>query len=60
MNTRKANCRDNLSSNKEEEPIFDRLRIPEVTEKEIMLKIIAYNIRRTLILNYFIFNFIIF
>ena len=36
---------------------FIRSRIPELTEKEIALKIIAYNIRRTIILNNSIFIF---
>ena len=39
---------------------FVRSRIPEVAEKEIVLKIIAYNIRRILILNNSKFIFIIF
>jgi len=39
---------------------FVRSRIPELTEKEIVLKIIAYNIRRIIILNNSIFIFIIF
>jgi len=39
---------------------FVRSRIPEVAEKEIALKIIAYNIRRTVILNNPKFIFIIF
>jgi len=38
---------------------FVRSRIPEVAEKEIALKIIAYNIRRTIILNDSIFIFVI-
>ena len=39
---------------------FVRSRIPEVAEKEIALKIIAYNIRRIIILNNSIFIFIVF
>jgi len=39
---------------------FVRSRIPDLTEKEIALKIIAYNIRRTVILNKSIFIFIIY
>ena len=39
---------------------FVRSRIPEVAEKEIALKIIAYNIRRTIILNNSMFILIIF
>jgi len=38
---------------------FVRSKIPELAEKEIALKIIAYNIRRTVILNYSMFIFII-
>jgi len=38
---------------------FVRSRIPEVAEKEITLKIIAYNIRRIIILNDYIFIFTI-
>jgi len=37
---------------------FVRSRIPELAEKEIALKIIAYNIRRILIINKSIFIFI--
>ena len=36
---------------KRESGSFVRSRIPELAEKEIALKIIAYNIRRILILN---------
>jgi len=39
---------------------FVRSRIPELTEKEIVLKIIAYNIRRAVILNNSIFIFVIY
>jgi len=39
---------------------FVRSRIPELAEKEIALKIIAYNIRRIIILNNSIFILIIF
>jgi len=39
---------------------FVRSRIPGLAEKEIALKIIAYNIRRTIILNYSIFIFVIY
>jgi len=39
---------------------FVRSRIPEVAEREIALKIIAYNIRRVIVLNYSIFILIIF
>jgi len=39
---------------------FVRSRIPEVAEKEIVLKLIAYNIRRTIILNDYMFIYIIF
>jgi len=39
---------------------FVRSRTPVLAEKEIALKIIAYNIRRTVILNYSIFILIIF
>jgi len=45
---------------KRESGSFVRSRIPELTEKEIVLKIIAYNIRRTIILSHSIFIFIIF
>jgi len=38
---------------------FVRSRIPGLAEKEIALKIIAYNIRRTIILNNSIFIFVI-
>ena len=38
---------------------FVRSRTPELAEKEIVLKIIAYNIRRTIILDNSIFIFII-
>ena len=38
---------------------FVTSRIPELAEKEIALKIIAYNIRRIVILNNSIFIFII-
>ncbi len=38
---------------------FVRSRIPKQLEKEIALKIIAYNIRRILVLNNFKFIFII-
>jgi len=31
--------------------LFVRSRIPELAEKEIALKIVAYNIRRTIIIN---------
>ena len=39
---------------------FVRSRISELAEKEIVLKIIAYNIRRTIIINNSKFIFIIF
>jgi len=39
---------------------FVRSRIPKLTEKEIALKIIAFNIRRTVILNDSKFIFVIF
>jgi len=39
---------------------FVRSRIPELAEKEIGLKIIAYNIRRIVILNNSMFIFVIF
>ena len=39
---------------------FVRSRIPQLAEKEIALKIIAYNIKRTVILNYSIFILIIY
>jgi len=39
---------------------FVRSRIPELAEKEIALKIIAYNIRRTVIINNSIFIFVIY
>jgi len=40
--------------------LFVRSRTPELAEKEIALKIIAYNIRRTIILNDSKFILIIF
>ena len=39
---------------------FVRSRIPELAEKEIALKIIAYSKRRTIIINNSIFIFIVF
>jgi len=39
---------------------FVRSKIPELTEKEIALKIIAYNIRRTIIINNSIFIIVIY
>ena len=39
---------------------FVRSKIPELAEKEIALKIIAYNIRRTILINNSIFILIIF
>jgi len=48
------------SAIKRESGSFVRSRIPEVAEKEISLKIIAYNIRRILIISNFIFIFIVF
>jgi len=39
---------------------FVRSRIPELAEKEIVLKILAYNIRRIIILNDSMFILIIF
>ena len=44
---------------KRESGSFVRSRIPELAEKEIALKIIAYNIRRTIILNNSIFIIVI-
>jgi len=38
---------------------FVRSKIPEVAEKEIVLKIIAYNIKRTIIINDSMFILII-
>jgi len=38
---------------------FVRSRIPELAEKEIALKIIGYNIRRTIIINNSIFILVI-
>jgi len=38
---------------------FVRSRIPELFEKEIAMKIIAYNIRRIIVLNDFGFIFIV-
>jgi len=38
---------------------FVRSRIPEVAENEIALKIIAYNIRRIITINYSIFILVI-
>ena len=48
------------SAIKRESGLFVRSRIPELAEKEIALKIIAYNIRRIIILNNSMFIFIIF
>ena len=39
---------------------FVRSRTPELTEKEIVLKIIAYNIRRAIIINNSIFIIVIY
>ena len=38
---------------------FVRSRIPELAEKEIALKIIAYNVRRVIIINNSMFIFVI-
>jgi len=57
---RRAKVESVHSAIKRKSGSFVRSRIPELTEKEIALKIIAYNIRRILIISNSIFIFIIF
>jgi len=58
--TRRSIVETAHSAIKRKSKSFVRSRIPEVFEKEIALRIIAYNIRRILIINDSIFILIIY